>query len=554
MGARLLFLQVVSGSEYRNRAKNLYSIQRRLLVPRLPIVDRNGVVLAHDQKVFNLYAFPHQIPVERKPEVASQLANILEVSPDKILAKLMVKTTFANLAERIPEVISKQIAKLIQDNKYPGFELFARQNRYYPQRQAVAEVIGFVNDQDQGGAGVELVYDQKIARQEQSLDLIRDAYGNWLNRNISQNLWKQDQAVLQLTIDLRTQAVARQALVRQLSRYGAKRGTVMVMDATNGELRAMVNEPTYDPNEFYKYNKELHRNWAVTDLFEPGSTFKPINVAIALENQSVSPDSSFYDQGKLIISNEPVANFDYDSTGPVGVLTLSQILQRSSNVGMVHIIRTIKPQVYYDWLERLGLGDTSKIDLPGERPSLLRDQEQFVTYDIESATAAFGQGLSMSPVQLLQIQGILASGGKLLTPHVARGLLDHKGKLTPVEPLPAPRQIFSPSTTTQVLKMMEDVVELGTGKIAKIPGYRFGGKTGTAQKSDQFGYTNKKATSFVGIFPTQKPRYVVLAVIDEPIGDDAFGSTVAAPIVKEVLEDLILQDGILPSHPEELKR
>ncbi|MDX1976829.1 MAG: penicillin-binding protein 2 [Pseudanabaenaceae cyanobacterium bins.68] len=554
MAGRLLFLQVLSGENYRDRAKALHSIQRRLLVPRVPIVDRNHVVLAHDQKVFNLYGYPNQIPLASKPEAANQLAAILGQPAEQILAKLTQKTTFVTLADRIPEVLSNQIAKLIRQNKYPGLELVARQHRYYPQKQAVAEVLGFVNDQDQGGAGVELVYDQKIARQEQNLKLIRDAYGNWLSQDFSQDMWSQDQTVLQLTIDLRIQAIARQALVRQLSRYGAKRGAVMVMDAANGELRAMVNEPTYDPNQFFKYSKELHRNWAVTDLFEPGSTFKPINVAIALENQSISLDSSFYDQGKLTISNEPVANFDYDATGPVGVLTLSQILQRSSNVGMVHIIRTMKPQVYYDWLERLGLGESSKIDLPGERASQLRDQEQFVTYDIESATAAFGQGLSMSPVQLLQIHGILASGGKLLTPHVTRGLVDQAGKLIPAESRPAPRQIFSPSTTAQVLSMMEDVVELGTGKVAKIPGYRFGGKTGTAQKSDQYGYTDKKATSFVGIFPTVKPRYVVLAVIDEPIGDDAFGSTVAAPIVKEVLEDLIVQDGIPPSHPQELKR
>jgi cell division protein FtsI (penicillin-binding protein 3) len=337
-------------------------------------------------------------------------------------------------------------------------------------------------------------------------------------------------------------------------KFKAKRGSVIVMDVRDGGLLTLVTEPTYDPNRYYEADVKLFKNWAVSDLYEPGSTFKPINVAIALEAGAIQPDTVFNDEGSLNIGGWPVANFDYEQVGAVGPLSISQILERSSNVGMVHIIQKMKPSVYYGWLERIGMGDISGIDLPSETPSTLKPQEQFIEYVIEPATAAFGQGFSLTPIQMVQLHGILASGGKLLTPHVVKGLINEDGEEYYQSKLPTPRQVISPTTAQRVVDMMTNVVEKGTGLPARIAGYRFGGKTGTAQKaaSNGGGYINAKITSFVGIFPAQDPRYVVLAVIDEPIGADAFGSTVAAPIVKTVIEDIIVSEGIPPSHPEEV--
>jgi cell division protein FtsI (penicillin-binding protein 3) len=248
-----------------------------------------------------------------------------------------------------------------------------------------------------------------------------------------------------------------------------------------------------------------------------------------------------------------VANFDYDQVGSVGSLSISQVLERSSNVGMVHIIQRMKPSIYYGWLERIGLGDTTGIDLPAEAASTLKPQEQFIEYVIEPATTAFGQGFSLTPVQLIQLEAMLANGGKLMTPHVVKGLINEEGEEYFQPKLPTPRQVISSATAQRVIEMMTNVVEKGTGKPARIPGYRIAGKTGTAQKSSNGSYeTSGKITSFVGIFPAKEPRYVELAVIDEPIGSDAFGSTVAAPIVKTVIEDIIVSEGIPPSHPEEV--
>ena len=402
--------------------------------------------------------------------------------------------------------------------------------------------------------GIELSQEKLLERTDQAPSVTQDGNGKLIPNRIPAGMLQSDRTSLQMTIDSRIQRTARQILKQQMVKFGAKRGSVIVMDARDGGLLTLVTEPTYDPNRYYESDVKLFKNWAVSDLYEPGSTFKPLNVAIALEAGAIQPDTVFNDEGALTIGGWPVANFDYDQVGAVGPLSISQILERSSNVGMVHIVQRMKPSVYYGWLERIGLGDISGIDLPSETPSTLKPQEQFLEYVIEPATTSFGQGFSLTPVQMVQLQGILASGGKLLTPHVVKGLINEEGEEYYQPKLATPRQVISPATAQRVVEMMTNVVEKGTGLPARIPGYRIAGKTGTAQKAltTGGGYSNAKITSFVGIFPAKEPRYVVMAVIDEPVGDDAFGSTVAAPIVKTVIEDIIVSEGIPPSHPEEV--
>ncbi len=414
--------------------------------------------------------------------------------------------------------------------------------------------MGYVNVDHRGQAGLELSQEKLLERTDQAPSVTQDGSGKLIPTRIPAGMIQSDRTSLQLTIDSRIQRTARQSLKQQMVKYGAKRGAVIVMDVRDGGLLSLVTEPTYDPNRYYESDVKLFKNWAVSDLYEPGSTFKPINVAIALEAGAIEPDTVFNDEGALTIGGWPVANFDYEQVGAVGPLSISQILDKSSNVGMVHIVQRMKPSIYYGWLERIGMGDISGIDLPSETASTLKPQEQFLEYVIEPATASFGQGFSLTPLQLVQMQGILASGGKLLTPHVIKGLINEEGEEYYQPKLPTPRQVISTATAQRVVDMMSNVVEKGTGQSAKIPGYRLGGKTGTAQKALETGggYANTKITSFVGIFPAKEPRYVVLAVIDEPVGDDAFGSTVAAPIVKTVIEDIIVIEGIPPSHPEEV--
>ena len=358
-----------------------------------------------------------------------------------------------------------------------------------------------------------------------------------------------DDLRLQLTIDLRLQQIARNALQKQMKQYKAKRGTVIVMDVRDGAIAALVSEPTYDPNTYYKYNDfSVFKNWAVTDLYEPGSTFKPINIALALDAGVISARDTFDDTGKIQIKDAIVRNHDFDKEGARGELTLPEILQYSSNVGMIKVMRRIDPLDYYRDLQKLGVEDKVEFDIPGYTTGRLKNEVEFTVRAIEPATTAFGQGFSLTPLKLIQIHAALANAGKLITPHVVKGLSDYQGYLHYSQP-PHTKQVFSPKTAKTVLEMMEKVVEDGSGYAAKIPGYRIAGKTGTSQKAvTEGGYDETaKITSFVGIFPVEAPRYAVLAVVDEPHGEHTYGSTVAAPIVGSVIQGIINIEGIPPS-------
>jgi cell division protein FtsI (penicillin-binding protein 3) len=424
-------------------------------------------------------------------------------------------------------------------------------SRLYPQQDLAADVVGYVDIDHRGQAGLEYSQQNLLERAVRTLRLSRAGNGALMPEHVPEGFLHFDDLRLQLTLDSRVQRAARFALKQKIEQFKAERGTVIVMDALDGSLLALVTEPTYNPNQYYDYDVGLFKNWALADLYEPGSTFKPLNVAIALEAGAVQTDSRFNDTGQIHIGKWSIANYDFESRGSRGLLTVPQILEYSSNIGMVRVIQQMKPDIYYSWLERLGLGQKVAIDLPFEVPGQIKSRRQFTSSLVEPATAAFGQGFALTPIQLAQMHGTLANGGKLVTPHVVRGLFDSKGQLYWQPRLSAPRPIFSPTTSQAVVSMMENVVREGTGKNAQIPGYRIAGKTGTAQKASPTGgyYSNAKVASFVGIFPVESPRYVVVAVVDDPKGEDAFGSTVAAPIVKSVIEALISIERIPPSQP-----
>lgn len=546
LGINLYRLQISEAVSLRERAKEQQMVYLRPFVPRRPIVDRKGDVLAVDQPIYTLYAHPRLFK-QPQTEIAAQLAPLLSKTPEDLIKLFGQRET----GIQVDYALSEETASRISDWQLDGLELIRNQQRLYPQQDLAADVVGYVNSERQGQAGVEYSQQKQLERSVQEIRLSRTGSGMLIPDQLPNGFLKIDDLRLQLTLDNRLQRTARFTLRRQMQKFKAKRGTVIVMDANDGALLALASEPSYDPNQYYKYNLELFKNWALTDLYEPGSTFKPINVAIALEAGVIKADSVFHDPGQTTVGGWPIQNFDYSTRGGRGPLSISEILQYSSNVGMVKIVQQMQPEIYYGWLERLGLGQSVETDLPFSIESQLKSQEQFTEYPIEPATTSFGQGLSLTPLQLVQLHGVLANGGKLVSPHVVRGLVDSRGQFQWQASSPPPRRVFSPKTTRAVVDMMEDVVSKGTGKPAAIPGYRVGGKTGTAQKANPNGgyYSNAKITSFVSIFPTNAPRYVVLAVMDEPQGDNAFGSTVAAPIVKSVIEALITIESIPPVQP-----
>ncbi|MBD1806899.1 penicillin-binding protein 2 [Microcoleus sp. FACHB-SPT15] len=542
-------LQVDQGRLLEGKARQQQMVSLRPFVPRRPIVDRNGNVLAVDRPVYTLYAHPKFFKIS-KQKMATILAPLIGKTASD-LEKLFDKK---NSGIRLGRALTEDVADRIAAMQVDGLELIRQYSRLYPQQDLAADVVGYVDVDHRGQAGLEYSQENLLERAVRTIRLSRAGNGALMPDHVPEGFLHFDDLQLQLTLDSRLQRAARFALKQKIEQFNAERGTVIVMDARDGSLLALVSEPTYNPNQYYNFDVGLFKNWALTDLYEPGSTFKPLNVAIALETGAIQPDSLFNDTGRIQIGKWPIANHDFESIGARGMLSVTQILEHSSNIGMVRIIRQMKPDLYYSWLERLGLGQDVEIDLPFEAPGQFKSQRQFTTSAIEPATTAFGQGFSLTPMQLVQMHGVLANGGKLVTPHVVQGLFDSKGQMHWQPRLSAARPIFSPTTTQSVLSMMESVVREGSGSNAQVPGYRIAGKTGTAQKASPTGgyYSNAKITSFVGIFPVESPRYVVLAVVDEPKGD-VFGSTVAAPIVKSVIEALIAIERIPPSQlPESM--
>jgi cell division protein FtsI (penicillin-binding protein 3) len=528
--------------------------------PRRQIVDANHNIIATDELIYTLYAHPKQFGPNSKAKIATELATILgNQTKEQILHKLERGKSGIRIAQNIPESVADRIAKIKDQRtnlKLNGLDLEQQYSRFYPYSDMVAEVVGYLDRERLPQAGVELTQEQLLERPLSSFSVKRSFMNSeqvFQPENLPGRLLKSDNLQLQLTLDLRLQQVARAALKQKMTEYEAKRGAVIVMDVRDGSILAMVCEPTYNPNRYFDYNIDLFRNWSISDLYEPGSTFKPINVAIALDAGIISPDSVFFDSGTMKVDIWPISNHDFKKVGARGALNVAQILQYSSNVGMIKIMSRLNPNDYYNSLNKLGLTEKLSLDIPGSTPGHLKSKIEFTVKPIESATAAFGQGFSLTPIKLVQLHGAIANGGKLVTPHLVRGLADFQGYVH-WQPSYPTKQVFSQNTTKSVLEMMQSVVEEGSGIGSEILGYSIAGKTGTAQKAGMEGGYAKdaKITSFVGIFPVESPRYAVLAVVDEPKGENAFGSTVAAPVVKAVISNIIEQEGIAPS--EQLAR
>ncbi len=535
LAGRLVWLQLVQSDTLSQLAEQQRPEVNQPQPLRYPIVDRQGNLLAVDRLVYTLYGHP-QLFKQPPEQVAAALSPVLEMPEAELLSQFSGQPT----GIRVVDGLATEVASRIRQLRLDGVELVPQQQRFYPQQALFAPIVGFVNLDGEAQAGLE------VAKQEQLLLPAPEQ----TDPALAMAHFQKAKASLQLTLDSRLQRVAQQQLEAVVSRHGAKRGTVMVMDVDTGEMLALATLPTYDPNQYYQADINAFRNWAVSDLYEPGSTFKPINIAIAMESGVLNPDELVNDSGQIQFGKWRIKNSDFATAGGRGPISVTDVLKYSSNVGMIRIMQKLPPQDYFTWLQTLGLDQTSGSDLPNEAAGQIKDREQFIRSKVEPATTAFGQGFSLTPIKMMQLQAALANGGKLVTPRVVSGLVAEDG--TPLwQPNHAnPPLVFSAQTSQAIMTMMEAVVEEGTGEPAQVAGYRIGGKTGTAQKANPSGgYGSGRITSFVGMLPVDDPRYVVLAVIDEPQGDNAYGSTVAAPLVKQVIESLVVLGGLPPADP-----
>lgn len=549
LAGRLAWLQVVDAGNLQGRAR---AIQTKAITPlgkRRTIVDRHGRLVALDEERFILWAhpryfnFPGDDPqqVRQADEVAERLAPVLAQPKASLLRAMAGQRSGVKLHKELDPETAERVRQL----GISGLDLEPYPRRVYPQGQLFANVVGFLNLERVPQAGLEQSRDSELKRQETTLSMRRGADGTPLPEGLKAGSLYSDDLRLQLTLDSRLQQVAQQALVAQVKKWNAKRAAALVMDVRNGEMLALASVPTYDPNRFWSFNPGLFREWSVQDLYEPGSTFKPINLALALQEKAIQPGGRVLDSGQLTIGGWPIFNHDRKGNGLIDFPT---VLEVSSNVAMVQAMAQVPRERFWGWLDRLGIGDPIDTDLPGAVAGELKSRGAFTGHAIEPAVAAFGQGFSLTPLKLVQLHAMLANGGRLVSPHITRGLrsgdaLASGGPASGV-------QMLDPAVTRTVMGWMEQVVERSKSLGIAIPGYRIGGKTGTAQKAERGIYIpGALITSFVGHLPIDNPRYVVLVVVDEPKGGNTYGSTVAAPVARQIIDALLVLERIPPSKP-----
>jgi cell division protein FtsI (penicillin-binding protein 3) len=549
LAMRLAWVQVVQGPELLDRAR---AVQTQTITPlgrRRTIVDRQGSLVALDEERFTLWAHPRyfafpgdDIGQLRSPlDVARKLSSVLALP----MANLVRAMEGRKSGVKLTSDLDPETAQRIRELGISGIDLEPYPQRVYPQGNLFANVVGFLNLERVPQAGLEQSRNSDLRRHELTRQLRRGADGTPLPDGLKAGVLYGDDLRLQLTLDARLQQVAQMALTKQVKQWNAKRGVALVMDVRNGELLALASTPTYDPNQFWKYKPGLFREWSVQDLYEPGSTFKPINLAIALQENAIDPAGKVNDNGQLTIGGWPIFNHDKRANGLIDFPT---VLQVSSNVAMVKAMQRVKPTKFWNWLHALGIDTKPDTDLPGAVAGQLKSLETFRTQPIEPATAAFGQGFNLTPLKLLQLHAMLSNGGKLVSPHITRGL--RSGDDLAPAPAATGLQLIRPEIAQTVLNWMETVVEKGSGKGTYIPGHRIGGKTGTAQKAENGVYIpGARITSFVAHLPINDPRFVVLVVVDEPKGGNAYGSTVAVPVARQIIEALLVIEKIPPSKP-----
>ncbi len=552
LAVRLAWLQVVDTRNLQSKARAIQTQSERPLGKRRTIVDRAGRLVALDEERFTLWAhpryfnFPGDDPqkVRRPEEVAARLASVLAVPADSLLETMAGRRSGVKLRSDIDPETAARIGRL----GISGLDLEAYPQRIYPQGSLFANVVGFLNLERVPQAGLEQSQDRDLKRQETTVSMRRGADGTPLPEGLSAGSLYGDDLRLQLTLDARLQQVAQQALANQVKKWSAKRAAALVMDVRNGEMLALASYPSYDPNRFWQSNPALFREWSVQDLYEPGSTFKPINLAIALQEKGIDPRGTVNDSGQLSIGGWPIFNANRQGNG---VIDFPTVLEVSSNVGMVNAMATIKRDRFWHWLRTIGIDTRPDTDLPGAVAGELKPRSVFTGHAIEPAVAAFGQGFSLTPLKLVQLHAMLANGGRLVSPHITRGM--RSGDALAPAPRAGGLQVLDPQVTRIVMGWMEKVVTNSASLGIRVPGYRIGGKTGTAQKAERGVYIpGALITSFVGHLPIEDPRYVVLVVVDEPKGGNAYGSTVAAPVARQIIDALLVLESIPPSRPAEL--
>ncbi|HBF43111.1 MAG TPA: penicillin-binding protein [Desulfobacteraceae bacterium] len=517
-------LQVLEKDRLGAIARQGYIGTIKLPPKRGIIYDRKGDELAVSVEVGSVYAHPNRI--KEKAKTARQLSRSLGERRSKIFGLLKKKRSFVWIKRKIPPNLARRIKKL----DLVGVGVTAETRRYYPNKEIAAHLIGFVGSENQGLEGLEKHYDRLLKGPQNSLIQMRDALARpfSIRRPAFSGHGMHD---LILTIDKDIQYQAEQALKSAVKKTKARAGQCLVMNPKTGEILAMAVVPEFNPNIFSKFKADQWRNRAITDCFEPGSTVKAFLLASGLEESVVAPTTKFdCENGEYRVGNHIVHD-----THKYGVLSVSDIVVYSSNIGAVKIGKELGYSRFYKYLKKFGFGSKTGVDLLGERKGFVRLPDKARPFD--RITPFFGQGMTVTSLQMATAMAAIANGGKLMRPYVVKSIVDESGNVMEKGRPKVVRRVISSKTARKLTRILEGVVrDKGTGVKAAIRGFCVAGKTGTAQKVDPVTkkYSNRKYVAvFFGFVPADQPRLVILVVIDEPKGV-SYGGVVAAPVFRQV--------------------
>ncbi len=529
---RLSYVQIMQGEWFRQKALELGSRDIPFQAKRGSILDRNGEVLAYNISAPTVMAIPVQI--KDKERTAQELANILQAPKEKILKQISKRTLFSYIQ---PEGrrISEEKARQIQNLRLPGIVITEDSKRYYPLGSLAAHLLGFAGSDNQGLAGLELVYDDRLKGSPGYVSFSANARGEQLPGGNDQFTPPQDGIDLVLTIDKNVQMIMEREMDQAVAQYQPESIIGIAMDPKTGEILAMASRPTFRPDQYRTTDPIIYnRNLPIWKTYEPGSTFKIITLAAALEEKKVTFNETFHDPGFVMVGG---ARLRCWKAGGHGHQTYLEVVENSCNPGFVNLGQRLGKEKLLSYIKKFGFGSKTGIDLNGEAKGILFKPERMGP--VELATTAFGQGVSVTPIQQVVAVSAAVNGGKLMVPHLAKGWKNPETGEMIEEVTPKVRhRVISEETSKQVRHALESVVAKGTGRKAFIDGYRVGGKTGTAQKvGPNGGYLkNNHIVSFIGVAPADDPQLVVYIAVDNPKGIQ-FGGVVAAPIVGNILHD-----------------
>ena len=529
------YIQIINRNEIYEKAIQSWQRSFPVQANRGKIYDSTGSILASDLTTSSLVVVPSQIT--DKATTALQLAKILNVSETVLKEKLEKKVSIQRISPEGRQ-LDDSTARAISRLSLPGVYLIKDTKRYYPNHNYLSHCLGFVGIDNQGLLGLELEYDEYLSGENGSIDYYMDAKSHNLNMYPSTYTSPQSGMNITLTVNKDIQDIVERELNNAYDTYHPEGIWALAMDPQNGDILAIASKPDFDPNDYKNSSQDIYnQNIPIWKTYEPGSTFKIITFASALnENLFDMDQDTYYDKGYEYVSGARIKSW---KKGGHGLQTFREVLQNSSNPGFVEIGRRLGKDRLYQYVQDFGLTEKTGVDLPGESSGIMFDYENF--HELEQATVAFGQGISLTPIQLVRAICVCVNGGELLRPHILKEITNSSNSdIVYQREKEVIRKVISDETSAKVRDALESVVSEGGGRNAYIEGYRIGGKTGTAQKAVNGSYVGGGyILSFVGIAPINDPEIVLYIAMDNPQNCVQYGGTTVAPIARKMFLDIL---------------